>query len=73
MLFRSFLPALVNRAGYELMQTPVEDRPRIAGVSKYGFFGRLTAGLFDLFGVLWLIRRSSRISSAMLVSEIERT
>ena len=31
-----FLPALVNRAGYELMQTPVEDRPRIAGVSKYG-------------------------------------
>ncbi len=67
-----FLPALVNRAGYELMQVPVEDRPRGAGVSKYGFFGRAIAGLFDLFGVLWLQRRSSRISSVALVSERKR-
>ena len=51
---------------------PVEDRPRGAGVSKYGFFGRATAGLFDLFGVLWLLRRSSRISGVALVSERKR-
>jgi glycosyltransferase involved in cell wall biosynthesis len=67
-----FLPALVNRAGYDLMQVPVEDRPRGAGVSKYGFFGRFFAGLFDLFGVLWLIRRSSRVSGGALVSERRR-
>ncbi len=55
-----FLPALIRRHGLETMQIPIEDRPRIAGTSKYGFFGRLTAGIFDLMGVLWLIRRSHR-------------
>jgi len=58
-----FLPALTKRAGYEVMQFPVEDRPRAAGKSKYGFFGRLGAGLFDLFGVFWLARRSSHVES----------
>ncbi len=54
-----FLPALVKRAGYEIMQTPVEDRPRTAGRSKYGFFGRLGAGIVDLWGVFWLMRRGT--------------
>ncbi|HUJ03713.1 MAG TPA: glycosyltransferase family 2 protein [Rhizomicrobium sp.] len=55
-----FLPALVRRAGYRTMEVPIEDRARAAGVSKYGFFGRLGAGIFDLFGVFWLIRRGTR-------------
>jgi dolichol-phosphate mannosyltransferase len=54
-----FLPALVRRAGYDVLEIPVEDRPRGAGTSKYGFLGRLGAGIFDLFGVMWLIRRST--------------
>ncbi len=54
-----FLPALVRRSGYEILQEPIEDRPRVAGVSKYGFFGRLGAGIFDLFGVFWLIQRGT--------------
>ena len=54
-----FLPALTRRAGYEIMQTPVEDRPRTKGVSKYGFFGRLGAGIVDLLGVFWLMRRGT--------------
>ncbi len=58
-----FLPALTKRVGYEVMQFPVEDRPRAAGKSKYGFFGRLGAGLFDLFGVFWLMRRSKRVDN----------
>ncbi|NWG44974.1 MAG: glycosyltransferase family 2 protein [Alphaproteobacteria bacterium] len=53
-----FLPALVRRAGFEVMALPVTDRPRGAGTSKYGFLGRLGAGIVDLFGVVWLIRRS---------------
>lgn len=54
-----FLPALTRRAGYDIMQTPVEDRPRTKGTSKYGFFGRLGAGIVDLLGVFWLIKRGT--------------
>lgn len=52
-----FLPALVRRGGGEVMHVPVNHRPRIAGVSKYGTLDRLWVGIADLRGVLWLIRR----------------
>lgn len=54
-----FLPALTRRCGYEILQVRIEDRARVAGVSKYGFFGRLGAGIFDLFGVFWLMQRGT--------------
>lgn len=60
-----FLPALVRRCGYDVMQVPVADRPRVAGLSKYGFFGRLAEGIFDLFGVFWLIRRGTVSGAAI--------
>ncbi|MFC0283313.1 glycosyltransferase family 2 protein [Camelimonas abortus] len=52
-----FMPALVRREGYEVAHVDVVDRPRMAGVSKYGFFDRLWVGLMDLAGVWWLVRR----------------
>lgn len=52
-----FFPALVKRAGWAVIEEPVTDRPRQYGKSKYGFFGRLGAGIFDLAGVFWLVRR----------------
>ncbi len=52
-----FLPALVKRAGWTVREELVNDRPRLAGQSKYGFLGRLGAGLVDLFGMMWLVRR----------------
>ncbi|MFP3942657.1 MAG: glycosyltransferase family 2 protein [Alphaproteobacteria bacterium] len=52
-----FLPALVRRAGWEVAVLPVTDRPRGQGTSKYGLLGRLTAGIVDLMGVVWLMRR----------------
>ena len=52
-----FLPALMKRAGWEVREELVNDRRRWHGSSKYGFLGRLGAGLFDLFGVFWLVRR----------------
>ena len=52
-----FLPALVKRAGWEVREEVVNDRERIAGISKYGFLDRLGAGLFDLIGMFWLTRR----------------
>lgn len=52
-----FLPALMKRAGWEVREELVNDRRRWHGRSKYGFLGRLGAGIFDLFGVFWLVRR----------------
>ena len=52
-----FLPALFKRAGYKLVNVPVNHRPRLHGVSKYGVMNRLSVGIYDLIGVRWLIKR----------------
>ena len=52
-----FLPALIKRAGWDVREEKVNDRKRLAGQSKYGFLGRLGAGMFDLIGMFWLTRR----------------
>lgn len=52
-----FLSALFLRHGGSVISVLVEDRPRAAGESKYGFFDRLWVGIADLFGVMWLQRR----------------
>ncbi len=52
-----FLPALVKRAGWEVREETVADRQRLHGQSKYGFLGRLGAGIADLTGMIWLVRR----------------
>ncbi len=54
-----FLPALVRRAGGEAVSVPVNHRPRTRGKSKYGVLDRAWVGLWDLFGVMWLMRRHS--------------
>ncbi len=55
-----FLPALFLREYGEILLTDVGHRHRTQGVSKYGFWDRLRAGVSDIFGVLWLQRRASR-------------
>ena len=55
-----YLPALMQRAGWHTVSVPVNHRPRSAGVSKYGNLGRALAGIRDLQGVAWLIRRNRR-------------
>lgn len=52
-----FLPALVQRAGYEVAIHDVNHRPRHAGISKYGIHDRLWVGIVDLVGVIWLQKR----------------
>ena len=59
-----FLPALVRRDGYTIAHVDVVDRPRQKGVSKYGFFDRLGAGIVDLMGVGWLLARRRRVPNA---------
>jgi dolichol-phosphate mannosyltransferase len=62
-----FLPALVRREGRDIGYVDVVDRPRLHGVSNYGFWDRLWIGIMDLFGVWWLIRRRKRVPD---VSEV---
>jgi dolichol-phosphate mannosyltransferase len=52
-----FLPALFKRAGFKLINLPVNHRPRRYGVSKYGVINRLFVGIHDLIGVRWLLKR----------------
>ena len=59
-----FMPALVRREGFEIAYVDVKDRPRLSGVSNYGFFDRLWVGIVDLMGVRWLIRRRRRTPRA---------
>jgi dolichol-phosphate mannosyltransferase len=53
-----YLPALFLTYGHEVAYLPVNDRPRRAGVSKYNNLSRALIGLYDLFGVVWLRRRT---------------
>ena len=53
-----YLPALFQSYGFRTEYVPVNDRPRIAGISKYNNFNRALIGLYDLFGVTWLRRRT---------------
>ncbi len=55
-----YLPALFQRAGWQVKSVPVNHRARGAGVSKYNNLNRALVGIADLRGVAWLIRRSKR-------------
>jgi dolichol-phosphate mannosyltransferase len=53
-----YIPALMQREGYQIAFLPVNHRHRQTGRSKYTNLGRLWASLSDLFGVVWLQSRA---------------
>ena len=55
-----YLPALMQRAGWQVQSVPVNHRARATGVSKYNNLGRALVGIADLRGVAWLMRRAKR-------------
>ncbi|MDO5609794.1 MAG: glycosyltransferase family 2 protein [Pseudomonadota bacterium] len=55
-----YLPALMQRAGWQTVSVPVNHRHRASGVSKYNNLNRALVGIRDLRGVAWLITRSRR-------------
>lgn len=57
-----FIPALIASWGYRVTEMPVNHRPRVAGVSKYGFGNRALRATMDMFGVRWLNSRRVRYS-----------
>jgi dolichol-phosphate mannosyltransferase len=58
-----FLPALVLRAGGDVVSVPVGHRSRTRGTSHYGIHNRLWTGIVDMLGVMWLTRRA-RVADA---------
>lgn len=62
-----YLPALAGHLGFETVNVTVVNRPRAAGESKYTNIGRAAAGLFDLMGVIWLMRRTHYPDPHMLL------
>lgn len=57
-----YLPALANRAGYEVAHVDVAHAARESGASKYTNWQRGLVGAVDLLGVMWLIRRKKMAS-----------
>jgi dolichol-phosphate mannosyltransferase len=53
-----FNPALFLIYGHKVDYHPVNDRPRLAGQSKYTNFNRALLGIFDMIGIVWLRRRT---------------
>ena len=54
-----FLAALYKREYGTIRLVDVGHRHRARGISKYGFWDRLWAGIFDLVGVMWLQKRAA--------------
>jgi len=52
-----FIPALIKDAGYQLVEIPVNHRPRRFGQTKYGLGNRAVRATVDMFGVRWLLSR----------------
>jgi dolichol-phosphate mannosyltransferase len=55
-----FLPVLVHGLGAKTLEIPVNHRPRVAGVSKYGIWNRLGRGIYDLIAISWYLKRRYR-------------
>lgn len=54
-----YFPALIRRAGGTSVSVPVRHRERGEGNSKYGVWDRAWVGIWDLWGVKWLMKRSA--------------
>ena len=52
-----YIPVFFHQAGLRILEVPVNHRPRKAGKSKYAIGRRAIIGLYDLFGMRWLMLR----------------
>jgi glycosyltransferase involved in cell wall biosynthesis len=63
-----FVPTLLRLQGVQVIETPVADRPRRYGRSKYGMWNRVWVGWTDAWAVRWM--RSRRLTYRL--SEAQR-
>ena len=59
-----YMAAIFTRAGLRIEEMSVNHRPRSQGKSKYTNFDRALRGIYDLFGVAWLLRRKVHYPSS---------
>ncbi len=64
-----FLPTLLKMEGANVMEIPVNHRPRAAGVAKWGMWNRVFAATYDLLGMRWM---KSRVLGYQIDSELGR-
>ena len=55
-----YLPAMFGAWGWRVEHVDVSHAARMAGRSNYTNLGRALAGIYDLVGVAWLIRRRKK-------------
>jgi len=55
-----FFTIIAIRYNANVLGVNVNHRERIKGKSKYTNIGRALVGVFDLFGVLWILRRTPK-------------
>jgi dolichol-phosphate mannosyltransferase len=56
-----YLPALAGRDGWRVLHADVSHAPRHAGTSNYANLGRALVGIYDLIGIVWLLRRRKKV------------
>jgi dolichol-phosphate mannosyltransferase len=52
-----YIPAIFKQANLRIIERPVNHRERAQGTSKYTNWERALRGIYDLFGVRWLLKR----------------
>ena len=62
-----FLPFIFNSMGGNVISVNVNHRKRLTGYSKYSNFQRALVGIYDLFGVIWLRKRTH---SSILIDKV---
>ena len=62
-----FLPFIFNSMGGEVISVKVNHRERLSGYSKYSNLQRAIVGIYDLFGVIWLRKRTH---SSILIHKV---
>ena len=52
--------SLSESFGAEVLEFDVNHRPRLEGKSNYTNLGRLLVGIYDILGVIWLLKRAPK-------------
>lgn len=58
--FHRYLPTMLRFQGFKVLDIPVNHRPRVRGVSKYGIGNRLWRGILDCLAMRWYRARCLR-------------
>ena len=53
-----FIPTILRFHGFQVVEMPVNHRPRTRGVSKYGVGNRLWVGIGDMIAMRWYRKRN---------------